>query len=92
MLSYYSDGTPLKANADAKDYISQKHLDVLTQSLQFTLNFNKAFGSHEVGALLGFSQEWESRSTLGATRDNVMVEDIHVISAGMINFMNSNQR
>lgn len=89
MLSYYSDGTPLKANADAKDYISQKHLDVLTQSLQFTLNFNKAFGSHEVGALLGFSQEWESRSTLGATRDNVMVEDIHVISAGMINFMNS---
>ena len=89
MLSYYSDGTPLKANADAKDYISQKHLDVLTQSLQFTLNFNKTFGRHEMGALLGFSQEWESRSTLGATRDNVMVEDIHVISAGMINFMNS---
>ena len=38
---------------------------------------------------MGFSQEWENRSTLGATRDNVMVEDIHVISAGMINFMNS---
>ena len=89
MLSYYSDGSPLKANEDAKDYISQSHLDVMTQTLQFTLNFNKTIGRHELGALLGFSQEWENRSTLGATRDNVMVEDIHVISAGMINFMNS---
>ena len=89
MLSYYSDGSPLKANEDAKDYISQSHLDVMTQTLQFTLNFNKTIGRHELGALMGFSQEWENRSTLGATRDNVMVEDIHVISAGMINFMNS---
>ncbi|KAB6212895.1 SusC/RagA family TonB-linked outer membrane protein, partial [Bacteroides xylanisolvens] len=89
MLSYYSDGSPLKANEDAKDYISQSHLDVMTQTLQFTMNFNRTIGRHELGALMGFSQEWENRSTLGATRDNVMVEDIHVISAGMINFMNS---
>ena len=32
MLSYYSDGSPLKANEDAKDYISQSPLDVMTQT------------------------------------------------------------
>ena len=48
MLSYYSDGSPLKANEDAKDYISQSHLDVMTQTLQFTLNFNKTIGRHEL--------------------------------------------
>ena len=87
MLSYYSDGSPLKANEDAKDYISQSHLDVMTQTLQFTLNFNKTIGRHELGALLGFSQEWENRTgghvilgLPGETHDT-MVEQAGILSA-----------
>lgn len=89
MLKYFADGTPHSDNnKESRDYISQSQLNILTQTVNFTLNYNKTINKHQFGALAGFSQEWEDRNNLSASRNNVMVEDIHVLDAGLINMLN----
>ena len=61
---YFSDGTPDPANKNMRNSVSQAHQDALTQTLQLTLNFQKQINKHEIGALLGYSQEWYNFSSL----------------------------
>lgn len=92
LLSYYADGSPLTGNVNAQDFISQSQMNMLTQTVNFTFNYSKTINKHSFGALAGFSQEWEDRSNLSASRNNVMIDDIHVLDAGLINFMNEGNK
>lgn len=68
---YFSDGTPDPANKNMRNSVSQAHQDALTQTLQLTLNFQKQINKHEIGALLGYSQEWYNFSSLSASRKKI---------------------
>lgn len=54
-----------------RNSVSQAHQDALTQTLQLTLNFQKQINKHEIGALLGYSQEWYNFSSLSASRKKI---------------------
>lgn len=82
MPQYYVDGTPSAENVNLRNYVYQEHRDMLTRSLQLTLNYKKAIKLHEVSALLGFSQEWEDYSDLNGSRKNILLDDIYVLNAG----------
>lgn len=79
---YFSDGTPDPANKNMRNSVSQSHQDALTQNLQLTLNFQKQIKRHELGALLGYSQEWYNFSNLSASRKKIPFDGIYVIDAG----------
>lgn len=83
MYQYYQDGTPSSGNENLRNYVSQSQYNYLTQTAQATLKYNQTFAQkHEVSALLGFSQEWENRSTLTASRKNILLDGIYVLDAG----------
>lgn len=92
MEQYYSDGSPFPQNKELRNYVSEENITTLTQSLQLTAKYNKTFGAHEVGALLGFSQEWETTSTQFASRKNILLENIYVIDAGTEDIINSGSK
>lgn len=89
ILDYMSDGSEAKSNVNARNRVSQSHKDALTQSLQFTLNFAKQSGLHELSALAGFSQEWYDYSDLAGSRASIILDDIYVLSAGTEDITNS---
>ena len=83
MYQFYQDGTPSSENENLRNTVSQSQYNYLTQTAQTTLKYNQTFAQkHEVSALLGFSQEWEDRSTLSASRKNILLDGIYVIDAG----------
>ncbi|WP_410084205.1 SusC/RagA family TonB-linked outer membrane protein, partial [Barnesiella intestinihominis] len=86
---YFSDGTPDPANKNMRNSVSQAHQDALTQTLQLTLNFQKQINKHEIGALLGYSQEWYNFSSLSASRKKIPFDGIYVIDAGTEDITNS---
>ena len=86
---YFSDGTPDPANKNMRNSVSQAHQDALTQTLQLTLNFQKRINKHEIGALLGYSQEWYNFSSLSASRKKIPFDGIYVIDAGTEDITNS---
>ncbi|MEG0559283.1 MAG: TonB-dependent receptor [Muribaculaceae bacterium] len=89
---YYSDGSPSPENEKLRNYISEESLNYLTQSFQVTLKYDKEINGHEIGALAGFSQEWEDRSSLFASRKNILLENIHVIDAGTEDIINKGSK
>ena len=89
---FYSDGTPDPQNKNLRNYVYQAHQDALTQSLQLTLNFNKSIKSHELGALLGFSQEWYDYSDLDGSRKNILLDGIYVLDAGTEDITNGGSK
>lgn len=89
MNQYYADGTPSSGNANLRNYVNQQHRDILTQSLQLTLNYKKEIKRHEMAGLLGFSQEWENYSDLGGSRKNILLDDIYVLNAGTEDIQNN---
>lgn len=93
MFQYYQDGTPSPENENLQNYVSQEQLNYFTQSLQATLNFNRTFNKvHDVSALLGYSQEWENRSTLFASRKNILIDGVEVINGGTTDIVNSGNK
>ena len=90
MYQFYSDGTPSPENENLRNSVSKGQLNYLTQSAQVTLKYNQVFNKiHDVSALLGYSQEWEDRSTLGGTRKNILLDGIYVLDAGTEDITNS---
>ncbi|MDD2960664.1 MAG: TonB-dependent receptor [Muribaculaceae bacterium] len=90
MPQYFSDGTPKPENVDLRNSVYQAQLDILSQTLQATLKYNKTIAEkHEIGALLGFSQEWEERGSLSASRKNILIDGIEVVDAGTEDIANS---
>ena len=93
MYQYYQDGTPSAENENLRNYVAQSHLDFLTQSLQVTLKYNNTFAQkHDVAALLGYSEEWENRSSLDASRKNILIDGIYVIDAGTEDITNGGNK
>lgn len=93
MYQYYQDGTPSSENENLRNYVSKSQLNYLTQSLQATLNFNRTFNKvHETSALLGYSQEWETRSTLSASRKNILIDGVEQIVAGTEDITNGGNK
>ena len=45
---------------------------------KLTLNFQKQINKHEIGALLGYSQEWYNFSSLSASRKKIPFDGIYV--------------
>ena len=72
-----------------RNSVSQAHQDALTQTLQLTLNFQKQINKHEIGALLGYSQEWYNFSSLSVSRKKIPFDGIYVIDAGTEDITNS---
>ena len=93
MYQYYSDGTPSAENEHMRNYVAQNHLDFLTQSLQITLKYDKTFAEkHDLAVLLGYSQEWENRSTLFASRKSILIDGVEVVDAGTEDIMNGGNK
>ena len=93
MYQYYQDGTPSAGNENLRNYVAQDQLNILTQTLQLTLKYNKIFNKkHDFSALLGYSQEWEDRSTLSASRKNILIDGIYVVDAGTEDITNSGNK
>lgn len=93
MYKYYSDGTPSSENENLRNYVAQDQLNVLTQTLQLTLKYNKIFNKkHDFSALMGYSQEWEDRSTLSASRKNILIDGSEVIDAGTEDIKNGGNK
>lgn len=92
LLKYRSDGTEDPGNALARNSVSQSHQDALTQSLQFTLDFDRQLGQHDVSALLGFSQEWYDTGTLSGSRKKILLDGITVLSAGTEDITNAGNK
>ncbi|PMC24633.1 SusC/RagA family TonB-linked outer membrane protein [Hoylesella buccalis] len=89
LLKFNADGEPSPDNKTMKNSVRQSHQDALTQSFQITSTFNKKFWKHDIGALLGFSQEWYDNSNLSGSRKNILVDDIYVLSMGTEDITNS---
>ena len=87
MYKYYSDGTPSSENENLRNYVAQDQLNVLTQTLQLTLKYNKIFNKKH-----GYSQEWEDRSTLSASRKNILIDGSEVIDAGTEDIKNGGNK
>ena len=51
--------------------------------------FQKQINKHEIGALLGYSQEWYNFSSLSASRKKIPFDGIYVIDAGTEDITNS---
>lgn len=93
MYQFYSDGTPSAENEHMRNYVSQNHIDFLTQSLQLTLKYEKNFNNqHDLAVLLGYSQEWEDRSTLSATRKSILIDGVEVVDAGTEDITNGGNK
>lgn len=93
MYQYYQDGTPSAGNENLRNYVAQDQLNILTQTLQLTLKYNKIFNKkHDFSALLGYSQEWEDRSTLSASRKNILIDGIYVVDAGTEDITNGGNK
>lgn len=92
MPQYYVNGTPSSENENLRNYVYQEHRDILTQSLQLTLNYKKAIKLHEISALLGFSQEWEDYSDLNGSRKNILLDGIYVLDTGTEDITNGGNK
>lgn len=92
MPQYYVDGTPSSENENLRNYVFQEHRNILTQSLQLTLNYKKTVKLHEMSALLGFSQEWEEYSDLNGSRKNILLDGIYVLDAGTEDITNGGNK
>ena len=93
MYQYYADGSESSGNVNLRNYVYQGQLNYITQSLQTTLKFNKLIEKkHDVGVLLGYSQEWENQSTLSGTRKNILLDGIYVLDAGTEDITNGGNK
>ncbi len=86
------DGSPEPDNKDLKNSVNQAHQDALTQSLQMTLNYNKQIKKHELGVLLGYSQEWYDYSDLDGSRKNILLDGIYVLDTGTEDISNGGNK
>ena len=90
LYNYYQDGTPSSENENLRNEIYKSQYTYITQNIQATLNYAKVFAKkHDVAALLGYSQEWESRSSLTASRKKVLIDGVDVIDGGTEDMQNS---
>lgn len=86
------NGVPDPDNEAMKNYVYQGHQDALTQSLQLTLNYKKNIKKHELGALLGYSQEWYDYSELDGSRKNILLDNIFVLDTGTEDLTNGGNK
>ncbi len=92
LYNYYKDGTPSAENDKLRNSIYKSQYTYITQNIQARLNYAKVFAKkHDVAALLGFSQEWENRSSLSGERKKVVIEGIDVLNGGTEDITNSGQ-
>lgn len=93
LLEFNPEGEPDPDNKNMKNSVYQGHQDALTQSLQITANFNKTFASkHDVGVLLGYSQEWYDFSELDGSRRNILLDGIFVLDTGTEDIKNGGNK
>lgn len=92
LLEFGPEGEPGPDNASMKNYVYQGHQDALTQSLQITANYNKNIKKHNLGVLLGYSQEWYDYSELDGSRKNILLGDIFVLNAGTEDITNGGNK
>lgn len=92
MPKFDKDGVAHPDNASMKNSVYQAHQDALTQSLQMTLNYKKAIKQHEIGALVGYSQEWYDLSTLDGSRKNILLDNIFVLDTGTEDITNGGNK
>ena len=75
---------------DGSTTLFERVIDVRDWGVQLGVQFSKVFAKkHDVAALLGYSQEWESRSSLTASRKKVLIDGVDVIDGGTEDMQNS---
>lgn len=79
--AFWYTSTPLNS-LDTRDYINRY------QSVTGTLNFDRAFGDHDVRLLAGAAREWNRNDYFRATRQGFVSEAIQVLDGGTLNERN----
>src|SRR3546814_4188610 len=82
MYRYLSDGSEHPGNADLRNTISLSESDNLNELLNTTVTYEKNIGNHYFRGLAGYSQEYGFISSLGASRQNILMDGVEQIDLG----------
>ncbi|MEC3879285.1 SusC/RagA family TonB-linked outer membrane protein [Parapedobacter sp. 10938] len=89
MYRYLSDGSEYPGNADLRNTISLSESDNLNELLNTTVTYEKNIGDHYFRGLAGYAQEYGFISSLGASRQNILMDGVEQINLGTENIQNS---
>ncbi|MCI8999334.1 MAG: SusC/RagA family TonB-linked outer membrane protein [Muribaculaceae bacterium] len=72
------------SNATSGGSVSKTHQRYMTYTYQQLLNWNRKFGKHDVGLLLGHENSWIKQTYLGASRSNMFSPGNHELDGAVI--------